>query len=386
VFCQERAFFLCQGYSLEGVQFGKSLARKMLALVSMAFRVNARLCEFRSFIELAATCHNLDTSFFFSSSKSSILYQNMFGRTSSINRCVFLTAVIVCFQLFMYLKANDQFPVPVMKEVTESKQQQQEESDPDKSHLSALKDNYFLPLGYKHRMQPIYDPEIAGQVEPFVWQEKVYFLADLLAAKFGAKTIIDVGCGAGTKLANMKDKYKLICVDFGDNLRRVREVHPYIKTIEADLNKLPVDLFSNSELKEAVIIHADVIEHVIYPRPYLSTLGLWSKQVIAMLISTPDRELMYGSVHRLDSPQNKAHVREWTACELSLFLQSCGLSIFAIGHTETNTNNHWFGTNMAIVQGREQLDAVTIPSTMFQPLTHAQLYQCMDTYLLKEIQ
>lgn len=193
-----------------------------------------------------------------------------------------------------------------------------------------MTDVYGLPDGYRARLEPAYFDDT---VEGIVFQPEVYPRAESLAVELHLDTVVDVGAGGGTKIGGLhlrRPAWHLTAVDYGANLERARGAHPGIRWLEADLED-GVDL---GPLNDAVVICADVIEHLRDPRPLLRSLV--EAAPARVVLSTPDRELV-GSP-RLGPPANPCHVREWTANELGTFLVDQGLAIVAIEHTPSDDN------------------------------------------------
>jgi hypothetical protein len=105
------------------------------------------------------------------------------------------------------------------------------------------------------------------------------------------------------------------------------------------------------KVKKAVIVCADVIEHLVNPLPLLHTIKNWLVDAPVAIISTPDRVLNRG-VHHLGPPDNPKHVREWEVDEFRCFLEATGFEAW-VGLTRDNTKSNAFRTIIAVLRRRE---------------------------------
>jgi SAM-dependent methyltransferase len=177
-------------------------------------------------------------------------------------------------------------------------------------------------------------------------QPDVYFEAAAVARLVGARTIVDLGCGLGDKLVELADEFSIIGVDYGANIEEARARHEGFTWIEWDLDGSAV--FELAEAREAVLVAADVIEHLVRPERLLRTLRrLFSRGALALVLSTPERDLVRGPDDP-GPPANPCHVREWNQRELVTFLESEGMTGFA-GLTRSNTNVPYFWTQLVVV-------------------------------------
>lgn len=187
---------------------------------------------------------------------------------------------------------------------------------------------YGLPDTYTARLTPDYFNDTL--VDSEYWQRDVYRLAAKLAQQAGAKRLVDIGCGNGKKLVSLASKFEIIGLDYGENIRKAAENYPPGKWIEFDVNENDLDV--EGYYQDAVVICADVIEHIPYPDALIETLRNASKTAAYVLVSTPDRERLEQRTPN-GPPANKAHVREWTQAEFTAWLISEGLPVVWSGWT-----------------------------------------------------
>ena len=190
-------------------------------------------------------------------------------------------------------------------------------------------DQYCIEPGYKARLEPNYFLDTPSR---YVYQPDVYARAAEIARNLNVRCIVDVGAGNGFKLSRIGEADRRIALDFGANLEEGPKRYPSLEWRRYDAEsdeRLPVQ---DSELQGALIICADVIEHVPHPERLLMALKrALSDGAVAVVLSTPDRERIGGPMD--GPPRNPAHVREWTREELVLFVEREGFHCGAAGWT-----------------------------------------------------
>ncbi len=214
-----------------------------------------------------------------------------------------------------------------------------------------LPERFALPPGYVARDVPVYFDDTHRAEAEVIHQPDVYEAAAALARRTGATHIIDIGCGAAGKLLALAPEFELIGVDFGDNLEHCRRTHPQHTWLRWDIELEAPPELSPELLGRAVIVCADVIEHLVDPTGLLVGLRRLGEHAQMTIISTPDRERVRG----LDDPgppQNAAHVREWSLRELVELLTAGGLPPAFAGHTINNDRDRLKRTCMAIFDPR----------------------------------
>lgn len=207
-------------------------------------------------------------------------------------------------------------------------------------------DDYCIKSGYVHREEPEYYHDGSGPGT--VAQPLVYRTLARMAAAVDAPTIIDVGCGNGFKLRRFMADRHVIGIDYGANLEVCRRTLPRASWREADLevrHRLPI---SDQEADGALVVCADVIEHLRRPEHLIHGLvDLRERGARCVLLSTPERDLERGIGHVGPSP-NTAHVREWNRFELGELLRREGLVWQWLGLSRTNTDRRNWHTTLAV--------------------------------------
>ena len=213
-----------------------------------------------------------------------------------------------------------------------------------------LPERLALPPDYLHRPVPEYFDDAHRADTAIVHQPDVYGAAAELARRTGATHIIDIGCGAGEKLLELAPEFHLVGMDFGDNLEHCRLVHPQHTWLQWDIERDPLPELPAALLRRAVVVCADVIEHLVDPAGLLAGLRRLAPHAQAILLSTPDRERVRGP-HDSGPPPNTAHVREWSLDELVVLLEAADLSPAFAGHTINNDRDRLKRTSILILDG-----------------------------------
>ena len=202
---------------------------------------------------------------------------------------------------------------------------------------------YNIKDGYRHRRSPSYfvdTPDQAAACQPDVYAE-----AAELASVLGARTVVDLGCGIGDKLATLASTFDVVGVDHGANLEKARARHPEVRFVEWDLEQPGLVI---PEARGAMVLCIDVIEHMRSPERLLRLArSLLDDGALAFVLTTPERDLVRGPADT-GPPANESHVREWNHSELNAFLQAEGLS-GNVGLTRSNTSVPWFHTTLAVI-------------------------------------
>jgi hypothetical protein len=205
---------------------------------------------------------------------------------------------------------------------------------------------FFVKRGYSHRDEPAYDD--AFRTPGIVWQPGVYAIAAAVGSAVGSGRIVDVGAGNGAKIAGLRGSFDLGGIDFGANLARARDKYPFIHWIERNLD-ITDDLGVGPELlKGAVVVCADVIEHLRHPDQLMRILRAALDDVACILTSTPDRELISGPAHN-GPPPNRGHVREWSRREFAAFLSASGFEHGRIALTQSRSGSPLANTILALL-------------------------------------
>lgn len=206
----------------------------------------------------------------------------------------------------------------------------------------------FVKPGYQERHSPEYFQDDLSEHTDLVHQPDVYPFAAALARNYSCSYLIDIGCGRAHKLFRYADDFELIGLDIGPNIDYCRETHAAGTWISWDLER-DADLPLSSEvLERSVVICSDVIEHLVDPRPLLKNLRSLNDRSLAVVLSTPERDLVHGPNH-LGPPPNLSHVREWNTSELNRLLDSLAAAPSLLGLTRNNDRDSLKHTTLAVL-------------------------------------
>jgi SAM-dependent methyltransferase len=206
---------------------------------------------------------------------------------------------------------------------------------------------YHLPEGYQSREAVSYFSDIEPSHGEPLYQPEVYEVADYFLRKTGRSTVIDFGCGMASKLVALPATHR-IGVDFGQNIEYCRAHHERAgEWIEADFSDPGSIALADRTGPDCVVICADVVEHLLDPRPLLQMLAACHANGAIVLTSTPDRVRAWGQDHN-GPPPNPCHVREWALEEYRRLLEDNGLPCIYSGYTFDNDRDLQLATIITI--------------------------------------
>jgi hypothetical protein len=157
-----------------------------------------------------------------------------------------------------------------------------------------------------------------------------------------------VGCGQARKLAHLHPRFQIVGIDRGINLDQCHR-HGFGAWIGWDLERVGPIPIPEELLPRSAIVCADVIEHLVDPRPLLANLRRWLDLSPICVLSTPERDLARGPGD-CGPPLNPAHVREWNLEELAAYLRESGLNVSFTGLTYSNDLDAQKNTSIAIIE------------------------------------
>lgn len=192
-----------------------------------------------------------------------------------------------------------------------------------------------------------------GLASAIVWQPDTYHSAKRYTEVSRVKRVIDIGCGSALKLKSLfsDSDFEVVAVDFAGSLIAAKENYPAATHVECDLTSWNEVLALAERFKDGVptvILCADVIEHILDPRPLLAFIRLLLAGSVdnRCFLSTPDRSRL--GYHTLASrPANPAHIREWTNGELRSLLMASGINVVQIGNIRSNIHDEQSSTILA---------------------------------------
>ena len=182
------------------------------------------------------------------------------GKISGQFICIVCLVISICFVLNKTVSDTKEVQTPSLRNIVFKLNYSHSISG-----VRAHKDNmYITKQGYKSNLHPQYSEE----VDSFNgYQLATYFSAGEIARRYNARYLIDIGCGKGGKIATFRNEFHVIGVDYGVNLDTSRSLYPAVTFLEAnfDVNgSCKLDLHPDI-ISQAVVISADVIEHIVDP-------------------------------------------------------------------------------------------------------------------------
>lgn len=157
-----------------------------------------------------------------------------------------------------------------------------------------------------------------------LYQFGVYRYAVEILRRYGLQSIIDVGCGTGTKLGYVHEQSpgtRIVGVDQLSAIQYCRAAHPFGEWHADDLENPDPALTVRADL----VVSADVIEHLRDPDRLLAYVKDKVRPGGWVIISTPDRDRLRGRA--CSHSPNPFHVREWSFDELREYLASRGFTV-----------------------------------------------------------
>lgn len=184
------------------------------------------------------------------------------------------------------------------------------------THGGMAPPRYFVKDGYRSRRRPRHYQDSLEDSRRY--QVMVYEHAARIASQPHVHSVLDIGCGLGTKLIDhIKPHSQTTGLDTAGSVEQCRKRFPDAEWIAADLSKRKTRLDRTFDL----IISADVIEHLRNPDLLLNLARQSSHERTVVVLSTPDRDLRRGT-EDMGPPGNPAHVREWNQVEFAAYLSS----------------------------------------------------------------
>ena len=206
--------------------------------------------------------------------------------------------------------------------------------------------SYYLPSEYKDNKTVVYDSHALES--DLMWQPHVYDLAFELAKQHGCSTVVDIGCGSARKLAPFMDEFKVVGVDYKENIEFCKKTFDNATWVEHDLEKEGLEL---TIPEDTVIICSDVLEHLLDPTALMYTLQNLLSRSSMLILSTPKRK------YRSLGPPQKHHVREWALCELldyvSLFMP---IRWHGVTKSNSNSNSEWITSMVVCSNGVSEIE------------------------------
>src|SRR5688572_11201319 len=193
---------------------------------------------------------------------------------------------------------------------------------------------YRIKEGYRHK--ELSSAAAATQTHTGYWtparirassfhQYHVYRFAQSLLDQGRIKSVIDVGCGPGTKLAMLHRAHPEVSytgIDLAEGIEYCKRTYRFGTWLARDFN----DTATAVDLPQAdLVICSDVIEHVADPDRLLAYLKAALAPGGRVLLSTPERDILNGP-DSFSAP-NAHHMREWNFEEFRAYVADSGFVV-----------------------------------------------------------
>ncbi len=229
--------------------------------------------------------------------------------------------------------------------------------------IEIKRENFFIKSGYVSRTKVNYFNDVLDNEIGIIHQPDVYPFAGYLGEKFGYSYIIDIGCGSADKLTALYPKFKIIGVDYGNNINYCQRNYHFGKWIRLNLEDPIIIPINPKILKNSIIVCADVIEHLVNPLFLLKNLKYLLDYAPLAILTTPERDLVRG-FNNIGPPANLSHSREWNLKEIESLLKSYDFNIIFTGLT-VNNNYDFQKKNTIIILGNNHSPKIKQASDNF---------------------
>lgn len=191
----------------------------------------------------------------------------------------------------------------------------------------------LLPSNYLNRPKSevsASDPSISNLV---VELPELYFAADYLLRQTGRKTLLEFGYSNGLKRPPIVTAAKKrLLLDTQENVNKASECRFEGELFEFDVARATTKTLPKIDWHDTVIICANILENLDRPVDLLNCIKFIYDAGGLVLLSSPDRERMYGGIH-LGRPEKMPPVREWTSHGLTSLFSSLDMSPAFSGYT-----------------------------------------------------
>ena len=192
-------------------------------------------------------------------------------------------------------------------------------------------DSLFLPWRYRENPHASSDSEAVSR-NGLCNRRSMYRYAARLTRDKGLVPVVDIGCGSGQNLMRYVGRVtdNFVGVDGPSMISLARESFPDKIWIEGDLDDESV-WDQVSRMKPQLVLCFDIVQHTLDPRRLLSGIRHAVADGGQGLVATPDRSRVRPAAGM--GPPNEPHdVRQWSAEEFGMLLESCGFEVLRIVH------------------------------------------------------
>jgi len=197
---------------------------------------------------------------------------------------------------------------------------------------------------FKNDMREMWDPRIERQVYNQYHNQLDLYLG--LVEKYGAQSVLDVGCAQGTLALLLAERgHRVLGVD----IRQPFLDYAQTRREHGDARFLAANIFDRPDLGTFDLVFGNqIIEHLVYPAEFLRTLASYARPGGVVVVSTPNHDYFRSALpsytelgdpqqheHRQFSAGGGDHFFAYTEEELRMAAAAAGLEVLEMTYFET---------------------------------------------------
>jgi 2-polyprenyl-3-methyl-5-hydroxy-6-metoxy-1,4-benzoquinol methylase len=161
---------------------------------------------------------------------------------------------------------------------------------------------------WKNDMREMWDPRIERQVYNQYHNQLDLYLR--LVEKYGARSVLDVGCAQGTLAILLAERgHRVVAVD----IREAFLNYARTRWEGGDVRFLTANIFDRPALGTFDLVFGNqIIEHLVYPVEFLRTLASYVRPGGVLIVSTPNHDYFRSdlpSYTELGDPRQHEHLQ-----------------------------------------------------------------------------
>jgi 2-polyprenyl-3-methyl-5-hydroxy-6-metoxy-1,4-benzoquinol methylase len=197
---------------------------------------------------------------------------------------------------------------------------------------------------YRNDMREVWDPHIEPHSFHSYQNQLALYLG--LAEKYGARSVLDVGCAQGTLALLLAERGRTVT---GVDIRETFLTYARQRYERGEIRFLAANIFDRPPLGLFDLAFGNqIIEHLVYPTEFLRALAQYVRRDGIIVVSTPNHDYFRSSLpsytelgdprqheHRQFSAGGGDHFFAYTEKELRKAAQGAGLAIEEVLYFET---------------------------------------------------
>lgn len=197
---------------------------------------------------------------------------------------------------------------------------------------------------FRNDMREMWDPRIERHSYNQYHNQLDLYLG--LVEKYGARTVLDVGCAQGTLAMLLAERgHRVVAIDIREHFLE------YARTRweRGDVELLAANIFDRPPLGTFDLVFGNqIIEHLVYPAEFLRTLASYARPGGVLVVSTPNHDYFRSSLpsftelgdprqheHKQFSAGGGDHFFAYTEEELRAAAADAGLDVLEMIYFET---------------------------------------------------